>query len=284
MRKIDNYFSDIPNSFTPQKLIDNGIIQRILSTKRVETTDYKGKNGEVKKSLLIIFSNCCAFCERRVGKYDDIEHFRPKHEITGVNTVGYYWLAVVWSNLLIACKDCNSDYKKNHFPIEGTRLVLPIETDLIAFFAKCQAELLVSEKHYLLHPVLDDPDEFLRFEENGTVTAKNNNNRGQMSIQYFGLSDWQNRQILIQDRKIIVDEVGKRVNHSVANFENPTRLFKDILNLFLDLIEQIEENRPYSAIRRSCLTNFKSFFIDKFSGVEKTRLIKAYDKVLKNIL
>lgn len=283
MRQIENYFDKVPKGLKPQTLIANGIITRILATKQVKTSDYKGRNKEVKNILLDIFHRCCAFCETRIGKYDDIEHFRPKHAIAGVNTEGYYWLAVVWWNLLVVCKSCNSDYKKNNFPILGTHIALPQHTDLIDFFAKIEIKQYASELPLLLHPVLDNPNEFLSFEEDGTVSAKNGNQRGLQSILYYGLSDWDKRKTLIQDRKVIIEDVRSRVNTSMRSFVNDARLYEDILNLLTDLIEQIEENRPYSAVRRACIANFKVFFIDKFIGVDKDRLESAYKKVIDQL-
>jgi uncharacterized protein (TIGR02646 family) len=283
MRKIENYFETIPEGIQPQTLIEKGIILRILTDKRVKPDDYKGKNSDVKNNLLLIFHECCAFCESRVNKYDDIEHFRPKHEVTGVNTEGYYWLAVIWSNFLLACKVCNSDYKKNNFPIAGVRSRLPLHANLNDFFSKTAIKKLAREKHLLIHPVLDDPDKYLFFEENGTVSAKRNNQKGISSIQFYGLSDWDNRKTLIQDRKYIIEEVRKRVKQSIRKFKNDDGLYEDLLDLFTDLIEQIQDKRPFSAVRRSCLANFKSFFIDKFTGMEKSRLEVAYQKVVNQI-
>lgn len=279
MRIINPYFDTIPKGIQPDRLIKRGIIQRILTEKKAKPDDYKGSDNDVKNTLLDIYSHCCAFCESRVDKYDDIEHFRPKHKIEGVNTEGYYWLSPVWSNLLIACKVCNSEYKKNYFPIAGSRATLPQYIDLNDFFSKTTIEKLSKEKPLLIHPVLDDPDEYLTFEENGTVSAKRNHKKGIMSIQYYGLSDWGNRKILIQDRKIIVEEVRKRVNRSINNFQNEDKLYEDILDLLTDLIEQIQNKRPHSAVRRSCISKFKIFFIDKFSGVDKKRLNKVYSRI-----
>lgn len=280
MRKIDNYFNDIPPSLRPQTLIDNGIIGRILLTKRVDKNDYKGKNKDVKNSLLTKFHHCCAFCERRIGDYAPIEHFRPKHEITGVNTEGYYWLGVEWSNLVIACSDCNSSYKKNNFPILGLGKTLPQYTDLNDFFSKINIELLQDEQPLLLHPVLDNPDDYLFFEENGTVSAINNALKGSESIRFYGLSQPTKRIILIKDRKEIVDRVKNKLYHFVENYRDDESFYVHIENLIVTLIVDSQKNYPHSAVRRSCLSNFKPFFIDKFEGIDKQRLELAYQRVV----
>ena len=207
MRQINDYFDSIPHSLQMAQLTTvrykrerTSIIERILRDRKVKDTDYKGI-GDVKVELLKIYAYCCAFCESRISKYDDAEHFRPKHAITGVNTDGYYWLAVEWSNLLIACKVCNNDYKQTHFPIAGTHILPPIgvdlgeDTSISDFFRRnhIRSVELQSEQALLLHPVLDNPDDYLFFEKKGTITVKNNNIRGRKSIDYYGL----NRPMLI---------------------------------------------------------------------------------------
>jgi hypothetical protein len=94
----------------------------------------------------------CAYCEavRRVTYELDVEHVRPKarvlrwkdadtHELLYPRRVldartgelvdekptedptdarpGYWWLAYRWSNYLLACKECNSGWKREFFPL-----------------------------------------------------------------------------------------------------------------------------------------------------------------------
>ena len=306
MRQIDDYFNDIPDGLQRTQLMSTrykrariSIVQRILRECRADEGDYKGNNGSVKTALLGIYNHCCAFCESRVGKYSDVEHFRPKHAITEaniegteVNTEGYYWLAVEWSNLLIACPDCNRDYKNNHFPIAGTRVTSPLDVDfndntsVTEFFSRnhIRSTELQAEKPLLLHPVLDNPDGYLVFQMDGTVTAKNGNIRGQTSIKRYGLSDWEKREILIQDRKKIVKRVRKEVYHAVNNYINDTRLYQDLSKIHLELIRELREKEPFSAVRRSCLVNFKAFFIDIFTGEQAIQLNRCYDRIKANLL
>ena len=67
----------------------------------------------VKGELAAMQHNKCCYCEKREeqAKYRDVEHYRPKSL--------YWWLAWTWENLLFICKDCNSDHKRNHFPLES---------------------------------------------------------------------------------------------------------------------------------------------------------------------
>lgn len=81
----------------------------------------------------------CAWCERirDVSRELDVEHYRPKVKVTRwegtpplVSDVpprevevspGYWWLAFAWGNYALACKGCNSGWKRNLFPVREPR-------------------------------------------------------------------------------------------------------------------------------------------------------------------
>lgn len=98
----------------------------------------------LKDFLVYLFHGKCAYCEGRflAGSYLDVEHYRPKAEVTlnrqrssivkivdhndeEVKHPGYYWLAYDPQNLLLACEICNRGEKKNQFPIRGPRACCP---------------------------------------------------------------------------------------------------------------------------------------------------------------
>jgi hypothetical protein len=87
-----------------------------------------------KKALLEEFHSKCAFCDRSVlGQLEgDVEHIRPKNRVADENGrlvtsksnpdqphPGYWWLAYDWRNLVIACKECNTRYKRDKFVVDG---------------------------------------------------------------------------------------------------------------------------------------------------------------------
>jgi hypothetical protein len=89
----------------------------LASGEQVVFTGY-GDDG-VKETLFQGQHRKCAYCEKpeEQSKYRPAEHYRPKAR--------YWWLAWTWENLLFACTDCNSDHKKDQFPLidEARRLV-----------------------------------------------------------------------------------------------------------------------------------------------------------------
>lgn len=297
MRRIDDYLNDAPKNLQANHQKTRAIAERVFTSKTIDKKDYN-RTG-VKKKLLEIYGHCCAFCEKRVGIADDIEHFRAKHEISILDSAfkkqvidneGYYWLGFEWSNFLLACRVCNLE-KTTLFPIKGTRASAPTvdftdKTSLDAFFQQChiRSTELMAEEPLLLHPVLDNPDDYLLFEMDGTVIAKNNNLRGAASIRIYGLSNEEKNIILIRDRQTIIYNIRGKVEHAMLNFVNEERLYQDLLNIHVKLQEQIMEphhkiRHPFSAVRRACLERFKTFFIDIFEGEQAARLNKAYDKL-----
>lgn len=82
----------------------------------------------------------CVWCERirDVSRDLDVEHYRPKGEVTRwngrpsseitvppaeipVHATGYWWLAFSWTNYALSCKTCNQGWKRNLFPVEEPR-------------------------------------------------------------------------------------------------------------------------------------------------------------------
>jgi uncharacterized protein (TIGR02646 family) len=74
----------------------------------------------------------CCYCERKRDKNreSDIEHFRPKADVTEADEVhkGYWWLAYEWPNLFFSCRHCNQEHKKNHFPVANQHAVGPTDS------------------------------------------------------------------------------------------------------------------------------------------------------------
>lgn len=104
----------------------------------------------------------CMYCEDSMGT--DVDHFRPKSD--------YPAFAFVWQNYYLACSHCNSNAKRNEFPVDkdGERL--------------------------LIDPTEDDPSNHLIFSP-GTGRLVALDDRGTWSIRVFAL----NRQICVDGRR-----------------------------------------------------------------------------------
>jgi hypothetical protein len=77
-----------------------------------------------KPALVAAQHEKCAFCEAKIRHTQpgDVEHFRPQaatrqSKDAPLRKPGYYWLAYEWTNLLLACAECNRRGKGNLFPL-----------------------------------------------------------------------------------------------------------------------------------------------------------------------
>lgn len=187
------------------------------------------KDEGVKRRLEELFHGKCAYCESGYAGTApvDVEHYRPKGSVEGAAAhPGYWWLGMVWSNLLPSCIDCNrrryqvtpdataslatldlaarhgsgmlvvNSGKQDAFPIRGPARAQTPTCDLDA------------EDPLLLDPTRDDPDAHLDYHTERpylialALPAANPNEpnglseRGAVSIQVYGL----NRLGLVQER------------------------------------------------------------------------------------
>ena len=267
MKRIADYFDNLPKTMTVKHLAKHKVWEAIIIDRQKVESEHYNRSG-VKKELLVIFNNCCGYCETRITNSAPIEHFRPKSEHQ------YYWLGVTWSNLIASCSDCNS-YKGDQFEIEGKKAISPnYNAQNWQFFFEnthIRSKLLVAERPRLLHPVLDEPSEHLRFESDGTVQGISD--RGNYLISCCKLSDFTKRRVLIQDRQLIIERYRNRiVEYSII--KDMSQLADLIENLLADMIDAIE-NYPFSAVHRACFERFNEFFI--------TSLEEPYQSKLKNI-
>jgi uncharacterized protein (TIGR02646 family) len=94
----------------------------------------------------------CMYCEDSAGT--DIEHFWPKAD--------YPETAFTWTNYLLACSACNSNHKREQFPLDAAGLPLLIE------------------------PTIDEPREHLSL-SGRTGKLVHRTLKGEKSIEVFGL-------------------------------------------------------------------------------------------------
>ena len=246
---------------------------------------YGTEEFEVRYLLRRLFHNKCAYCE--IKEYaPDVEHFRPKKGVTGSQKSkhGYYWLCYEWTNLLLACRACNTGTgKMNKFPVANNRVTNPPLTPLGKLdFDKCKANhaYLLNELPLLLHPEIDEPTNFLQLEWNGELTAlAGQNGKGHASIDTYDL----NRGNLIFERKKIIDDFKEIIDLFFRGFKEK---FIDLITLQAYIKILLEEfsaksivSTPYSFVYFYVCQHFASFVNDNFihfSDDEKQVLIQSF--------
>lgn len=226
----------------------------------------------VKKALTDVFGRKCAFCESTLlgTQPGDIEHYRPKGMVlvedptTGLKKqfLGYYWLAAKWSNLLIACADCNRprtqlDHDMTNRVIgKSTYFPLAIE----ALRAKGPNGLHL-EKPLLLNPCVDNPSDHLVFLDDGRVEAANIggviSEKGEATIYYCGLARSELLQMRSRHRRMVMAAIRHIVSALEANIDPGADLD--------DLITLLNPKEAYVAFTRTLVRIHMSHYLNSLN-------------------
>lgn len=130
----------------------------------------------------------CMYCEDSQGT--DIEHFWPKKQ--------YPERAFVWDNYLLACSTCNSNLKREKFPLkQGNPL--------------------------LIDPSAEDPADHLVFLPS-TGAFEGTSDKGRASIDVFGLNDDTSpRKLPTGRRGALLSLIALLILYDQEKVENPER-------------------------------------------------------------
>ena len=211
----------------------------------VKSDDFSAYGSRaVREALREMFHGKCAYCESKIaGNQDtDVEHYRPKKGVTeaedaGVAHPGYWWLAMVWENLVLSCQHCNQS-RSYHVIIPDN---LETEDELIEFLQNQPASRagklnafptedgvwalgpgddLTVEKPLILNPVDTDPGnhlDWVLFQGASTVRARNGSLVGEATRKILGL----NRRWLEEDRRIHLLEMREDRNDIICLTSSP---------------------------------------------------------------
>lgn len=122
----------------------------ITKTKKAYDAFIKSTNNsnlwKIFKDDFLEETSNCPYCGRDLDQWCDIDHYRPKNH--------YWWLAYNYENYVIACKLCNSKYKRKHFPLYD-------ETTKVVFSRRNQIQ---SEQPLIFNPLKHKPVDFFELE------------------------------------------------------------------------------------------------------------------------
>lgn len=180
------YLADDPSDWEQRQILDRrGMIRRHELPNKIRL--------RLVDDLAPIFGPLCCYCESYAHPGNGvIERHRPRSGVRGEEP--YWHLQTDWRNLYWACPVCDR-YKGNRFPLLGPALPNRPYLETVEF-----------ELPGLLDPCRDDPDQHLRFEENGSVIGIST--RGDITIKLLDL----NRRQLIQTRReqvMLMTSVGQ---------------------------------------------------------------------------
>ena len=172
-------------------------------TRPPEKTAFEGY-GAAKEALRAVVGDKCWYCEHKLdGKYDPIEHYRPKPRASREHFShrdGYWWLAWTWPNLMLLCDDCNK--------AKGMRF--PLHPDCVPLVAEQTPP--ADEAGLMIDPCAVDPFLHLRFEQDrqGVWRARPvpGSSLGEKTIEVLGLDG-------LKKRPGIVDQYRAHVTLAV---------------------------------------------------------------------
>ena len=266
--------------------LDN--FNKIIENGNGENVGNLYKHNDVKEQLVNLYHYKCAYCEdkKTEGSYFEVEHFRPKNGIKGVNNhKGYYWLAYEWTNLLFSCSKCNRK-KSNKFPLsEGNKKITDnlekenfISQETINFEKFNIQYLNDIENPNLLNPEIDKVEEHFLFLSDGLI--KPITKRAKATIDILEL----NRPSLIFARKKYIVEIYDELLDKFNVSENETEL-KNILNDRLRDIENLQQkHQKYSRLGYFVFFLFEKFIIERFKDEKLDKHAKILEKIYHNYL
>lgn len=249
--------------------------------KRVLTGNSKLKNKfneMIRPHLNKLYYGKCAYCESfsEPASTIEVDHYRP--------TSKYRWLAFEWSNLLPACKKCNSK-KSNRFPLQDEKLKFNSSNgDNYKVDSKT---LMDKEKPLLLNPELDNPTDHLVYTPPyGEIASKSDSLKGEKTIEICGLNrdglqEAYKRQIdrivdTIADITVIIIDL-KESNPSLYEKNKKYRFSLYLLYLKpfqeLERLQDPKNTGAYTQLGYQMYEEFDDFVIDRLPNYKDTKAI-----------
>lgn len=262
----------------PEELINNNtltVLQAIVSTKNkslIQESLYKlpyRKNGKTRSKtedrLHLTYLFKCAYCETFYKS--DIEHYRPKKAVTNTHHDGYYWLCYEWTNLLPSCPKCNREGgKQNKFPVIGTRVLGPscdAKGNILTTANIASQPPLLTEHPFLLHPEIDNPDEYLGFiidpeNEGIKIIGLDDDERGEKTIEICNLN---RPDLKIARQNVVVYHFQKAVEATFALFKNDEEMLVRHLSVEIYKLHKLakDETLQHTLLQKYIVKNQQNF-------------------------
>jgi uncharacterized protein (TIGR02646 family) len=237
-------------------------------------------NLAVRERLKVIFSGKCGYCESAIAASQDcdVDHYRPKGQVMEANGThrGYWWLAMVWSNLVASCQHCNQ--RRKHIVIEPGMTKEEVADRINRWQTRTLGKLnsfptknnkwvsqpdgdIESEVPLLIDPTRVDPDQHLVWllnEPFACLAPKNDSQIGKTSIDTYAL----NRRWLVEDRTRHLRKLRRLGNRIISKLNKATSEANDAVaaEMLNSVLEQIEDlkmecgaDKPYAALARAYL-------------------------------
>lgn len=278
--------ADIPEPLLSQDCQDE-IIDSVNHTEDRYSGDFYG-HELVRTALNSIYKGKCCYCERIPESTLQIEHFRPKGRITGINNVGYYWMGNEWSNLLLACDTCNNK-KRSQFPLVQNNHIIDhpigdngdIDFDQLTSYS----EHLIQEEPLLINPEVIDPELHLVIDGLGYYTPKDESDFGKKTIKKIGL----NRDSYVVRRQSVIDEIMQDIIDLTCERYHPVEPLtinqykRQLGNVFRKIVGRTHDNAEYNLLSKSIIANFDEIILEEIEEEFREEIYDLFVEFLENL-
>ena len=287
MISIKKDFAEVPATLATNER--DRLIREALTEKNKHNFKSKVYRDGSLAPLKTLYHNKCAYCETNTvaGAPMQVEHYRPKAEVAKEKEhEGYYWIAYEWSNLLLSCAICNNK-KRSQFPIAGVRVASPIlnpdgmpdDDSRLA-----TSSFFQDEAPLLLHPEIDEVEDFFIFLPDGTLEPIDNHPRALATISICQL----NRPELVVKRLSILNKLFNGIQKELKELEEQIIDGKQarhaIKRIFEELVLLQSPENEYSRFGYFMFVKFEKFFVERFPPKQSEAIKRLFELFLEKKL
>ncbi len=210
-------------------------------------------------SLVKLYHNKCACCERDRGTELQIDHYRPRKarqykKKPEYNHSGYHWLTYEWSNLIPLCSSCNNA-KSNYFPIQKKKIN---DTSITS-----SQELHLKEAPLFINPEIEkSPEKHFIYFPDGKIEGRTD--EGGEMVKLYKLN---HKNLKRERKKIIVNyrlNIRKAIQFYLHKDKSKEYLKGRLESIFTIILENGKKYKAFSLMHIFIRNYFREFIAKSF--------------------
>jgi uncharacterized protein (TIGR02646 family) len=269
-------------------------IKESVKKKKGEYSSSRYGHVEIREELASIYHGKCCYCEVKIRPAcpEEVEHYRPKAEISGVNSNGYYWLGNEWSNLMLICRTCNGK-KSTKFPLNNELHRVkshPVNSKSKLDWKKIpyNSGYLNQERPLLINPEYHYPEKLLYHDYTCRLIPIKNNILATTTIKEIELN---NDPLVIKKQEIVDNIINRIENQLVERYRDDEPLtdiqFKRQINLiFKDIVDRIHPSKEFSLLGLNIIERFDELILEDiespFDLIVRNHFVDFLNQLLTN--
>lgn len=270
----------------------NSIKSEVLSEKNNHDANTACYRDTTIGSLMDLYDNKCAICERSRGTELQVDHYRPKKNRNNTsnkeyNQSGYYWLTYEWENLIPLCSKCNQK-KSNKFPLKGwndrNRISDHLNINNIQGFNPTDLNWLQQyERPLMINPEIEiQPARHFIFKSDGEMLGRTE--EGEETIKICDLNRKDLRRERIEDRQKYIHDIKSAFDdysNSILNTESASELKGELKGIFKRIKKNCDEKQEFSLFHIYMYKYFEYYIGSKLPDSIRGIAIKYFNEFKK---